>query len=173
MPRSSFLLAGYSLTMVVTADTPTIPAIDFTGLINLLLGPVGLTVGAVFVVWQFASDHWLTASRSDKQAQKVEDFWRERWQEMKGDRDTAMDMAEKAVAGYTSVAEAVRERNNLDTQRLQSLAAGDQESAEEEPPPTKRTPTRAPARAARLTQQKPNSSPTRRSGGDSKPSRKT
>jgi hypothetical protein len=106
------------------ADTPEIPAIDISKIVDLLLGPVGLTVGALFVILQFASDKWLTAKRSDADRTKVEEMWRDRYDEMKTDRDTAIDIAEKAVGGYTSVADAIKERNRLDTLRLRNLQAG-------------------------------------------------
>jgi hypothetical protein len=65
-----------------------------------------------------------TAKRSDADRTKVEEMWRDRYDEMKTDRDTAIDIAEKAVGGYTSVADAIKERNRLDTLRLRNLQAG-------------------------------------------------
>lgn len=141
------LFAILSTFGLAAADTPTVlPPIDVNQFINLLIGPVGLTVGAIFVIWQFTSDKWLTAARADKQAQKVEDIWRERWQEMKDDRDVAIDIAEKAVGGYTSVADAIKERNKLDTLRLRTMSGG-RDLPEEEidlpPPPDPPSPVRA------------------------------
>jgi hypothetical protein len=74
---------------------------------------------------------------------------------MKADRDVAINIAEKAVGGYASVAEAIKERNHLDTLRLRALKGGetDPEEDPEKDPNLPPAPAPTPRRARRSARQ--------------------
>jgi hypothetical protein len=67
-------------------------------LLGLLLGPLGLTVGAMFVIWLLVTERLVPRGRLD---------------EKELDRKEAVELLDKALSGYDGVTKAIEERNRL------------------------------------------------------------
>jgi hypothetical protein len=69
---------------------------------NLLLGPLGLTVGLLFFVYMLVSERVVPKGRLDDQKAATKD---------------ALDIAREANSSLDRMADAVEARNNLDAER--------------------------------------------------------
>lgn len=76
----------------------------------LLLGPAGLTVGLLFALWQFSRGVWINAALA-----------KERLDEMRAQRDKAMELLAQAVGVNEATAKAIEERNRAEADRYQAL----------------------------------------------------
>lgn len=72
---------------------------EWKPLLDLLLGPVGLTVGALFVVWMLGTGRWIPKERLD---------------EMRTSRDDAIKLLDKSLDGYDAQTRAIEERNRME-----------------------------------------------------------
>lgn len=70
--------------------------------LTVLLGPLGLTAGLLFLVWLFVTERVVPKGRLDDQKEQTKD---------------ALDIARQANESLDRMASAVEARNQLDTER--------------------------------------------------------
>lgn len=135
-----FLWVGLGLPFVLAADAPVGPSFDLKGFIDLLLGPVGMSVLALTLLYVFATDRVRSSRRADTEKADLNARWKDqydamgvqwsaRYEQMKADReaaekdrDDALALARVSADGYKAVAEGITERNRLEAQRLRQLS---------------------------------------------------